>query len=38
MTLSIQAEENVGMPSIYTIADSCKTWLQDNNVAGQDGK
>ena len=25
------------MPSIYTIAEAVRTWLQDNNVAGQDG-
>ena len=31
------ASENIGMPSIFSIAEALKEWLIDNNVAGQDG-
>lgn len=31
------AEENVGMPSIFVIAEAVKDWLADNNTPGQDG-
>ena len=31
------ATENLGMPSIFTIAEALKEWLLDNNVEGQDG-
>lgn len=31
------ATENIGMPSIFTVAEAVKEWLIDNNVAGQDG-
>lgn len=35
--IKTQAEENLGAPSIYTIAEAVREWLVDNNVAGQDG-
>jgi hypothetical protein len=25
------------MPCIYAIAEAVRSWLQDNNIAGQDG-
>lgn len=31
------AEENIGLPSIFTIAELVKEWLIDNNIPGQDG-
>jgi hypothetical protein len=31
------AQENIGIPSIFTIAEAAREWLRDNNVAGQDG-
>ena len=31
------ANENIGMPSIFTICEGIKEWLQDNNIPGQDG-
>ena len=31
------AVENLGMPSIFTIAEAVREWLVDNNIAGQDG-
>eukprot|EP01038_Epipyxis_sp_PR26KG_P016859 gene16859-23104_t len=31
------ANDNIGMPSIFSITESIKEWLVDNNVAGQDG-
>ena len=31
------ANENIGMPAIFTICESVKEWLQDNNIPGQDG-
>jgi hypothetical protein len=31
------ATENIGMPSVFTIAEAAREWLRDNNVAGQDG-
>lgn len=35
--INATALENLGMPSIYTIAEVVREWLIDNNVAGQDG-
>ena len=31
------AAENIGMPSVFMIATTLLEWLQENNVAGQDG-
>ncbi len=31
------AQENIGMPSIFTICEGLKDWLLDNNHPGQDG-
>mmetsp|Transcript_21968 Transcript_21968/g.31551 ORF Transcript_21968/g.31551 Transcript_21968/m.31551 type:complete len:285 (-) Transcript_21968:1572-2426(-) len=31
------ATENLGMPSIYSVAEAVKEWLTDNNIPGQDG-
>lgn len=31
------AQDNIGGPSIYTIAEAVREWLIDNNIAGQDG-
>ena len=31
------AEDNVGLPSVFTIAEAIKEWLVDNNIPGQDG-
>eukprot|EP01037_Dinobryon_pediforme_P020436 gene20436-21060_t len=31
------AVENIGMPSIYSVAEAVKEWLTDNNIPGQDG-
>ncbi len=31
------ANENIGLPSIFTVAEGVKEWLQDNNIPGQDG-
>lgn len=31
------ASENIGLPSIFTIAEGVKEWLIDNNIPGQDG-
>ena len=31
------ANENIGMPSIFTICEGLKDWLLDNNHPGQDG-
>ena len=31
------ANENIGLPSIFTIAELVKEWLVDNNIPGQDG-
>jgi hypothetical protein len=32
-----QAENNIGMAMIFTIAEAIKDWLTDNNTPGQDG-
>lgn len=32
-----KAAENLGMPSIFVVAEAIKEWLVDNNVEGQDG-
>ena len=31
------ADSNVGMPSVFVIAEAIKEWLADNNKPGQDG-
>lgn len=31
------ADENIGMPSMFTLTSALQEWLQDNNVPGQDG-
>jgi hypothetical protein len=31
------AQENLGAPSIFAVAEAVKEWLVDNNIAGQDG-
>lgn len=31
------AEENLGFPSVFTVAEMIKEWLLDNNMPGQDG-
>ncbi len=31
------AVENIGLPSIFTVAEGVKEWLVDNNIPGQDG-
>ena len=31
------AQNNIGMPSIFVIAEAIKEWLADNNKPGQDG-
>ena len=31
------AQENIGAPSIFAVAEAVKEWLVDNNIAGQDG-
>lgn len=31
------ALENIGAPSIFVVAEAVKEWLNDNNIAGQDG-
>ena len=31
------ATENIGLPSIFTVAEAIKDWLIDNNIPGQDG-
>ncbi len=31
------ANENLGAPSTFQIAEAVKEWLVDNNVDGQDG-
>lgn len=37
-TLAVStAEENIGMPSIFTVAECLKEWLADNNREGLDG-
>ena len=32
-----QAQNNIGMPSIFVVAEAIKEWLADNNKPGQDG-
>ncbi len=29
--------ENIGMPTVFTIANAVQEWLSENNVPGQDG-
>lgn len=31
------ASENLGMPSIFIVANAMQEWLQENNSPGQDG-
>merc|ERR1712129_527505 len=31
-----EVEANAGMPAIYTVCEAVCTWLEDNNVKGQD--
>jgi hypothetical protein len=31
------ASENIGVPSVFAVAEAVKEWLVDNNIAGQDG-
>ena len=33
----VTASENLGMASLFTVIESVREWLVDNNVAGQDG-
>jgi len=35
--IQAQATENIGMASMYVIAEAVREWLVDNNVQGQDG-
>lgn len=35
--IQTQTMENIGMPSLYIIAEAVREWLVDNNVEGQDG-
>ena len=31
-----EAENNIGMPAIFTICEAVREWLSENNVKGQD--
>lgn len=35
--IQTQATDNIGMASMYVIAEAVREWLVDNNVEGQDG-
>lgn len=35
--VNARADENIGTPSIYVIAEAVREWLLDNNIPGQDG-